>query len=508
MKTLFYSTKVWILALCLPFLSTLVAMAQANCMLGINTTSNPANALMISFEAFPMFDSTCFSPNSTYTWSFGDNSTGTGRTPTHTYNQPGTYGVCVTATTTFGFTVTQCDTVIVDMLNCTLSYTYNQTGSSIIVNPITGGPSGCYNINTVFTYTWGDGTSTVTGSTAPQYHSYSNNGTYTVCLNAFTPGVAPIQGTCMAITINNTPTVGIFGEVLGGGNCLNLPTTVRLIAVNGPEEYTQSIGNVTDSCYYYFTIPAQPVRAWIVRAEPQDMSDYLPTYLGDVLYYTDATIFSTPTNPSWQTNPPINLIPNMYDSLPWDSLPPGLGTITGTILGSGTTVTSMLNGYNVTSTFQPQNAQVIVLNSAGQPIAIGTVNANGTFSIPNIPQGQYQLRIECPKVPSQTISFEVTDANLNRNFTFTTNGSGINSTTSTKKNVEAESLSVAPNPASSHISFYGVVGSITVLDAQGREVMSTSNHQNISIEHLPAGLYTLKGQGKTGKTLTTRFIKN
>jgi|GEM_PF-2721178 len=508
MKKLFYSTRVWILAMCLPILSTLVAMAQPNCAVGIYQYSNPANNLMINFQAYPMFDSTCFSPNSTYTWNFGDNSTGTGQNPTHTYNQPGMYGVCVTATTTFGFTVTQCDTVIIgNIMNCSLNYTYTQNGNSVVVSPVTGGPSECYNVNTVYTYTWGDGTSTVTGSTNPQTHSYSNNGTYTVCLSAFTPGVAPIQGTCMAISVNNTPMVGVFGQVLGGGNCINLTTTVRLIAVNGPEEYTQTIGTGPDSCYYYFSIPTTPSRAWVVRAEPQDMSDYLPTYLGDVLYYTDATIFSTPNNPM-QTNPPINLIPNMYDSLPWDSLPPGLGTITGTILGAGTTVTSILNGYNVTATFQPQNAQVIVLNSAGQPIAIATVNANGTFSIPNIPQGQYQLRIECPKIPSQTISFEVTAANLNRNFTFTTNGSGINSTTSTKKNVEAESLSVAPNPASSHISFYGVVGSISVLDAQGREVMRTSNHQNISIEHLPAGLYTLKGQGKTGKTLTTRFIKN
>lgn len=495
--------------MCLPFLSALVAMAQPNCQVGIWSSPSPANALTINFEAYPLFDSTCFSPNSTYTWNFGDNGTGTGRNPVHTYNQPGVFGVCVTATTTFGFTVTQCDTVTVGpVMNCTLNFTYTQNANSITLVPITGGPTECYNINTVYTYSWGDGTSTTTGLTSPQSHSYSTNGTYTVCLNAFTPGVAPIQGTCVAVTINNNPSVGIFGQVLAGGNCLNLPTIVRLIAVNGPEEYTQTIGTGPDSCYYYFTIPLAPQRAWVVRAEPQNMDDFLPTYLGDVLYYTDATIFSTPNSPIGQTNPPINLIPNLYDSLPWDSLPPGLGTITGTILGAGTTVTSMLNGYSVTTTFQPQNAHVIVLNSAGQPIAIGTVNANGTFSIPNIPQGQYQLRIECPKVPSQTVSFEVTVANLNRNFTFTTNGTGINSTTSNQRNVEGEMVLVAPNPASSAISFYGVVGQISILDAQGRPVLVTSTHKNISIEQLPAGLYTLKGQSPTGKILSTRFIKN
>lgn len=142
------------------------------------------------------------------------------------------------------------------------------------------------------------------------------------------------------------------------------------------------------------------------------------------------------------------------------------------------------------------------------PVAIATVNSNGTFSIPNLPVGQYELRIDCPKIPSQSLSFELTESNLNRTFFFNTDGSGINSTTANNPSVSTETMTVVPNPASNNISFYGVEGKVSIIDAQGRKVISTIDHRNISIAHLPAGIYTIHGQSKLGKSISTRFVKN
>jgi PKD repeat protein len=59
------------------------------------------------------FTPTPLNPLNTYSWDFGDASTGTGVVVNHTYAQPGTYTVCVVMTTFQGCTDTFCDTVIV-----------------------------------------------------------------------------------------------------------------------------------------------------------------------------------------------------------------------------------------------------------------------------------------------------------------------------------------------------------------------------------------------------------
>lgn len=78
-----------------------------------------------------------------YTWNFGDGTTGTGMTPTHTYTRPGTYTVAVTASNASGsnsrsttVTVNSCEQPpVVD--NCALSIselnsTYFDRNSSVI----------------------------------------------------------------------------------------------------------------------------------------------------------------------------------------------------------------------------------------------------------------------------------------------------------------------------------------------------------------------------------------
>src|SRR5690606_14443942 len=51
----------------------------------------------------------------TYSWDFGDGSTGTGATPSHTYTEAGTYTVTLTATNANG---TDTRTITVEALDC------------------------------------------------------------------------------------------------------------------------------------------------------------------------------------------------------------------------------------------------------------------------------------------------------------------------------------------------------------------------------------------------------
>jgi sugar lactone lactonase YvrE len=76
----------------------------------------------------------------TYLWSWGDSTTCTGDTPSHTYATAGYYNICVTATNGSGCSATYCDTSI---------YLYkDQAGQMVYVRVLTQAPNG---INTIST---------------------------------------------------------------------------------------------------------------------------------------------------------------------------------------------------------------------------------------------------------------------------------------------------------------------------------------------------------------------
>ncbi|MCX6199593.1 MAG: PKD domain-containing protein [Bacteroidetes bacterium] len=70
----------------------------------------------------------------TYTWNFGDGSSGTGAGPTHTYNIPGVYTVCVTATDANGCSKTVCNQIGITSGICgSLSAAFNATTNGNVV---------------------------------------------------------------------------------------------------------------------------------------------------------------------------------------------------------------------------------------------------------------------------------------------------------------------------------------------------------------------------------------
>jgi RHS repeat-associated protein len=181
-----------------------------------------------------------------YVWNFGDNSTGTGVTPTHSYVTAGIFQVSLTVTDTTGGTNTASTTATVAALptaNAGGAYTgtvnqpvsFNGTGSSA--------PPG----QSITSYAWSFGDN-ATGSGATPTHTYSSAGTFQVSLTVtdtsggtntasttatitqsgllgitgFSPPSGPI-GTLVSVTLSNfTPPQGSTPQVMlaasGGGN--------------------------------------------------------------------------------------------------------------------------------------------------------------------------------------------------------------------------------------------------------------------------------------------------
>jgi PKD repeat protein len=110
-----------------------------------------------------------------YHWNFGDGHEGDGHSPYHTYEQPGTYLVCLIITDNTGCVSDICHEVTVGQPECNATFNFEvENGTVFFNNNSTGGTQ-----HTTWLWEFGDGNTSTEEN--PQ-HEYNQSGMYTVCL--------------------------------------------------------------------------------------------------------------------------------------------------------------------------------------------------------------------------------------------------------------------------------------------------------------------------------------
>ncbi len=163
----------------------------------------------ISFDGTTSYD-----PDGTvtsYAWTFGDGSTGSGSLVNHAYSTAGTYTVTLTVTDNGGLTgSTSSQVTITDrppIVSFTPSPSIANTGQTITLSITSSDPDGTISTTTI---NWGDGTvHTLTGSGSSDSHSYSSTGSATSILFTITITATDNSGsstsTSSTVTVTDRP---------------------------------------------------------------------------------------------------------------------------------------------------------------------------------------------------------------------------------------------------------------------------------------------------------------
>ena len=201
--------------------------------------------------------------NDSLTWSFGDSTSSSAFSPTHTYLHSGTYNVCLIVKRNNGSSTPCvsyiCHTVTVNIppvcnIQAAFSYTVDSLTHTIHCTNLSSG--------TIDTLYWSFGDSTTSFDHNPS-HTYANSGTYTVCLNVVhynTSGTVP----CTSHYCQN----------------INIPSTTA--PCNITAAYTYQTGSASGSVYFNnATIGLSPTDSitWIFGDSSANSHDANPVHV-------------------------------------------------------------------------------------------------------------------------------------------------------------------------------------------------------------------------------------
>lgn len=421
---------------------------------------------------------------------FGDNPNVIYHWPAnHVFPDSGTYDVCVTAY--IGQCIWDtCFTVDIAPFSGTDSCYVQGLVTPYGNNGIEFGWLGANSLGLVpssVVWDFGDGNSSNNYPNGGLY-TYAAPGTYNACVTV-TWATGCVSTACQTVTVSPAPftVCGWVGYTVGTDtltydlNC----GVAYLIAIDSTGQHTvvDSVSVTPNGYCFYGQAPGN----YTVLIVPCD-STLLPTYLGNVLFWQDAAVYSGYGG--------IVLVSGQNVQ--------GPGLIGGTVVWGDKAVGDPIEGI-----------RVLLLDVDANPIKFATTDVEGYYSFGNLPYGTYRVYPEFPgytTYPGLVILSAENPVVTSANFSLNTDiFMGI-------EEAPAAIQGLFPNPVADKTTLTMVSkesgnGSIQIVDLAGKTVASfpvslTQGQQNLSIDatSLKAGMYTVTLIVR-GQSMHTKLIK-
>jgi parallel beta-helix repeat protein len=291
-----------------------------------------------------------------------------------------------------------------------------------------------------------------------------------------------------ALILHILPTFSISGMVHAG----NMPMysgTLLLLLKSGKQFEPLRSGQIqNDGKFHIRTLLSDSLLIY-VSPNPVEYTDYLPTYYVGELNWENAYILPVGEN--------IYDL-DIYMRPRYNSLPTGVGSISGTIIPGG--------GNNMAPQTDVQNLTILLFDGKGTNVlGYATCAEDGTFIFPKLPYGDYYLRAEKAGYESENsalIKLTVSNPEITGVLISLFIQKHTLSIQLQEDNGLTE-LKTFPNPASDILHVVSPmterISGYSIIDATGRIMTSLSdnlgagkaNNLEIGITNLAKGYYTL-----------------
>lgn len=427
---------------------------------------------------------------SSYNWSLpGATSPNTNNnsSPIVTYPGAGTYEVCLSYVGSNGCSDNICDSFILDGIGQSCDAWFSYSNSNLSVD-VWGGVQDSLSPWVTLTYDFGDG-NVVTAPWGYSSHNYSTYGTYDICLSSLDSITGCTDTVCQTVTLTPPAFASINGLIAKGPApacgivyLIVEDTTGYLTMIDST--FTLDSMGVCGAHYSFNNLPTgRPyfLKAALNTTDP-DYADYLPTYYGDVLNWSNATPVDL-LNPA--SNYDIHLIAG--------NNPGGPGFIGGWVSQGAGLVAPNPYVNEIRAVGDPiEGVQINLTDANDNPVAYTYTNVDGEYQFTNLALGTYKVYAEVLSRNPVASNVTLTGANPSVNSVdIVVNSTSAVTGVNDLKDIHVEGI--FPNPVSDNSTITislkeSAEMNIRVTDLSGRVLVNRNVELTAGTHQLPVSL--------------------